>query len=567
MITKNINLRDNLKRLSVTILTAAVLMSNTMPIYALSKPIVKFSNNQDRISKETSSLQNEIIRSTRLLESVMKKSYEKAQYDVEQTIVRKNYHYEMTMESFYEQGNPFKDYDYIKLIAIYATIKDHSNVVGINNVDFVKAKIEETEMDEYKPVKIDNYTKNDNGYYEKNGKRSIGFPTSVKTYALTPKGYIESGEQQITPGTVSHKYGIVTFKVLDYEDLFKIFNVKLTDEIKSEYKHRISIINQTINGTGLSQSVFLNIHKSNVVSQADLENVALAEESQSENRKAIMNTALSLIGNVPYEWGGKSEKSGYDTSWWTFKENGKQKGLDCSGFVQWVYRTAGFSEELWNKMLSTSIILNSFESESKNELEVGDLGLLNNGEKTNHVGIYMGNGYWVHCSSSKSTVVVEKDFPFTIFKKVPKVDQYYIDTVIKMVYYTDMINVHENDVYLLSQLITHEALGEGLNGWVAATEVVKNRIASDKFPNTVEEVVFQKDPETGKEQFQDVDAIRNITPSEEMMSIVRETMAGNMAIINNPDVLFFKNAKGETDDWGHYPFFTTIGRHTFYTIQ
>ena len=52
--------------------------------------------------------------------------------------------------------------------------------------------------------------------------------------------------------------------------------------------------------------------------------------------------------------------------------------------------------------------------------------------------------------------------------------------------------ITEDDVYTLACLVYHEARGECFEGQVAVVEVVFNRMISDQFPDTVEEVVFQK---------------------------------------------------------------------------
>ncbi|MCM1334026.1 MAG: cell wall hydrolase [Bacteroides sp.] len=54
------------------------------------------------------------------------------------------------------------------------------------------------------------------------------------------------------------------------------------------------------------------------------------------------------------------------------------------------------------------------------------------------------------------------------------------------------IELTEEDAYTLACLVYHEARGECFKGQVAVVEVVFNRILSDRFPDTVEEVVFQR---------------------------------------------------------------------------
>ena len=70
-------------------------------------------------------------------------------------------------------------------------------------------------------------------------------------------------------------------------------------------------------------------------------------EAVSEERKATIKTAFSLVGKVSYFWGGKSSAIGWDSRWGTPKKvtaAGSNTtgmtipyGLDCSGFVDWVF--------------------------------------------------------------------------------------------------------------------------------------------------------------------------------------------------------------------------------------
>lgn len=63
----------------------------------------------------------------------------------------------------------------------------------------------------------------------------------------------------------------------------------------------------------------------------------------SDERKAIVKTACSLVGKVTYFWGGKSLVIGWDSRWGTVQKvwaagsettgTYRPYGLDCSGFT------------------------------------------------------------------------------------------------------------------------------------------------------------------------------------------------------------------------------------------
>ena len=67
-------------------------------------------------------------------------------------------------------------------------------------------------------------------------------------------------------------------------------------------------------------------------------------------RRAIIKTACSLVGKVNYFWGGKSLTLGWDSRWGTLRKvtaegssttgTYRPYGLDCSGFVDWVFYNA-----------------------------------------------------------------------------------------------------------------------------------------------------------------------------------------------------------------------------------
>lgn len=70
----------------------------------------------------------------------------------------------------------------------------------------------------------------------------------------------------------------------------------------------------------------------------------------SPERKAVVRHALSLVGKVHYFWGGKSLVLGWDSRWGQLRlvwAEGSETtgtyrpyGLDCSGFVDWVFYNA-----------------------------------------------------------------------------------------------------------------------------------------------------------------------------------------------------------------------------------
>lgn len=59
------------------------------------------------------------------------------------------------------------------------------------------------------------------------------------------------------------------------------------------------------------------------------------------------------------------------------------------------------------------------------------------------------------------------------------------------VYYEEVgVNVAEDEIEILERIVQAEAGGSGYDGMLAVANVVLNRVKSDRFPNTVTEVVF-----------------------------------------------------------------------------
>lgn len=90
------------------------------------------------------------------------------------------------------------------------------------------------------------------------------------------------------------------------------------------------------------------------------------------------------------------------------------KFLDCSGFVRYCLLSAGVKIPD-----GTYAQFNSSMPIELKDLKVGDLGFLQKptDKGTNHVGIYVGKGNWMHCNYSRNGITVE---PTKMFNKYPR---------------------------------------------------------------------------------------------------------------------------------------------------
>lgn len=145
----------------------------------------------------------------------------------------------------------------------------------------------------------------------------------------------------------------------------------------------------------------------------------------SEERKQVVLTAYQLLGKVNYFWGGKSLVLGWDSRWGTPMEvtaagssttgTVRPFGLDCSGFVDWVfYNQSGGSYVIGHGGGASA--QHSYCTEiSWSEALPGDLVFY---PEDSHVGIVCGfdssgNIMVIHCASSENNVVVTGKIGFT----------------------------------------------------------------------------------------------------------------------------------------------------------
>ncbi len=143
------------------------------------------------------------------------------------------------------------------------------------------------------------------------------------------------------------------------------------------------------------------------LSEGQIEELVARADTNDPNRQAVLRAAFSLVGRVPYFWGGKSEP-GWNEEWNAPRivtspgsdSTGSIQayGLDGSGYIDWVWSTAGYP-----LLSDPAAILNA-----DTVLQPGDLVYASEG--LDQVGIYYGkeedgNNLYLYCSPEAGVVI------------------------------------------------------------------------------------------------------------------------------------------------------------------
>lgn len=108
------------------------------------------------------------------------------------------------------------------------------------------------------------------------------------------------------------------------------------------------------------------------------------EKARATRRSRLTKEALSFRG-TPYIWGGEG-----------------RGGFDCSGFTQFIYGKRGVTIPRTAKQQ-----FGAGTPVARNDLKKGDLVFFNTRGPISHVGMYIGNGKFVHAANRRRGVTVD----------------------------------------------------------------------------------------------------------------------------------------------------------------
>lgn len=107
--------------------------------------------------------------------------------------------------------------------------------------------------------------------------------------------------------------------------------------------------------------------------------------STSARVKTVLQRALALLG-TPYRWGGTSPDNGFD----------------CSGLVGYVFRTIGIDLPRVSRAMANE----GTPITDRSALTEGDLVFFGRRGRVDHVGIYIGDGKFLHAPRTGRDVTV-----------------------------------------------------------------------------------------------------------------------------------------------------------------
>lgn len=402
---------------------------------------------------------------TGLISNIIGIGYNTSLSQVDTLITDGGYDYDLSMNALVNYAQSSAGYDVAYIMSAYSTSVDQlsadqsdleskltnvsANMFPVTSVERENETITPVTYFTYKPVTVKvvtrvvqtgtingipqyRYETAERTYYEQDEEKTSDVELEVDAYSAvtvtvpvysggtisgtkTATYYQSAGKQTLTPTKEVVKYLECTIHPFDNTVITNAFGLDLDanyNEYNTTYREviesRAMALKMTLYGTAGSGSA---------VPLTDAELIAfLDKQNCNEVRKHIVKTGLSLVGKVPYFWGGKSA-AGWNDEWNTPKlvtaagstTSGTIRpfGLDCSGFTDWTYKTAigvGLYEGTGSQWANSYAI-------TADELLPGDLGFLMNsdGQGWNHVLIFAGYGdngerMWVHSSGGEGAI-------------------------------------------------------------------------------------------------------------------------------------------------------------------
>lgn len=208
-------------------------------------------------------------------------------------------------------------------------------------------------------------------------------------------------------------------------NLYITITAKTAEEMKTVYhfnRNQIAALDELLEQRALLLELLEDVYSVSRDTAALLRDLP---EDLSPEREAVVRTACSLVGKVNYFWGGKSLVIGWDARWGEVRQvtaagssttgTYRPYGLDCSGFVDWVfYNATGGSYVIGHGGGAT--MQHSYCTDiSWADAQPGDLVFYPDNSHVGIVGGWDANGELliIHCASGYNNVVITGKEGFT----------------------------------------------------------------------------------------------------------------------------------------------------------
>lgn len=209
------------------------------------------------------------------------------------------------------------------------------------------------------------------------------------------------------------------------KNLYITVTAKTAEEMKNEYhfnRNQIAALDELLEQRDLLRELIEDVYSVSGDTAALLRDLP---EGLSTEREAVVRTACSLVGKVNYFWGGKSLVIGWDARWGELRQvtaagssttgTYRPYGLDCSGFVDWVFYNATGGDYIIGHGGGAMMQHTYCTPILWEDAQPGDLVFY---PEDNHVGMVGGwdedgNILIIHCASGYNNVVITGKDGFT----------------------------------------------------------------------------------------------------------------------------------------------------------
>lgn len=208
-------------------------------------------------------------------------------------------------------------------------------------------------------------------------------------------------------------------------NLYITITAKTAEEMKTAYhfnRNQIAALDELLEQRELLRELIEDAYSVSGDTAALLRDLP---EDLSPEREAVVRTACSLVGKVNYYWGGKSLVLGWDSRWGEVRQvtaagssttgTYRPYGLDCSGFVDWVFYNATGGDYIIGHGGGAMMQHTYCTPILWEDAQPGDLVFY---PEDNHVGMVGGwdedgNILIIHCASGYNNVVITGKEGFT----------------------------------------------------------------------------------------------------------------------------------------------------------